>query len=292
MKFGLDVFATEDGVAPGELGQLVEEHGFESLWFSEHTHIPVRRETPYPGGGELPHSYVGMHDPFVALSAAGATTQRLKLGTGVCLVAQRDPIITAKAVATLDTNTAGRFLFGVGVGWNREEMRNHGTEPRTRGALLEERLEAMKAIWTEDEAEYHGRFVDFEAIWSWPKPVQKPHPPVLIGGNTDRCLDRVVQLGDEWMPHRTPSEILPGRIVELQRRAQAAGREQIPVTVFGGPPEAAAVRRLASAGVGRVVWVIPNGPREQLEPRLAELARLAKAVGYAARRAADEPEQS
>ncbi|MCW3014756.1 MAG: class F420-dependent oxidoreductase [Solirubrobacterales bacterium] len=279
MKFGIGIFSSDDGVFPGDLGRMVEDRGFESLWFSEHTHIPVRRETPYPGGGDLPPFYRGIHDPLISLAAAGASTDRLRLGTGVCLVAQRDPIVTAKATATLDLITHGRLLFGVGAGWNREEMRNHGTDPQTRGALLDERLQAIKAMWTQEESEFHGRFVDFDPIWSWPKPEQKPHPPILVGGNSDRCLDRVVAHGDEWMPHRTPVGQLRERIAELHRRADIAGRPPLPVTVYGGPTDAAQVEELACAGVHRVVWVRLNGRADVIEPSLDEYARLAASFG-------------
>src|SRR5215210_2976375 len=199
MDFGLAIFPTDYTLEPVELGQLAEERGFESLWFPEHTHIPASRETPWPGGSELPKEYWHTYDPFVALSAVAQVTERLKLATGICLVVERDPIITAKEVASLDRLSGGRFLFGVGAGWNREEMENHGTDPDRRFGLMRERVEAMKAIWTSDEASYHGRHVNFDRIWADPKPVQKPHPPVLVGGNADKTLDRVVSYGDEWL---------------------------------------------------------------------------------------------
>ena len=189
MKFGLTIFPTAETIQPAALGRLAESHGFESLWFPEHTHIPVSRETPYPGGGELPDEYARIYDPFVALTAAAAATERLLVGTGICLIVERDPITTAKEVATIDRVSGGRFLFGVGAGWNLEEMANHGTDPQSRFSLMRERIEAMKEIWTGDEASYHGRHVDFEPIWSWPKPLQRPHPPILVGGNSGGALD-------------------------------------------------------------------------------------------------------
>ena len=220
MDLGLAHFLTDYGMQPAQLGRMAEERGFESLFFPEHTHIPVSRDTPYPGGGDLPPEYSHTLDPFLGLTAAAAVTERLLLGTGVCLVIERDPIVTAKEVATLDHVSAGRFLFGVGAGWNREEMENHGTDPETRFRRMRESVEAMKAIWTEDEAEYHGRIVDFDPIWSWPKPVQKPHPPVLVGGLGEKVLDRVVAYGDEWIPNRIESvEALKRRIDELRERA-------------------------------------------------------------------------
>jgi probable F420-dependent oxidoreductase len=238
----------------------------------------VSRETAYPGGTELPREYSHTLDPFVGLAAAAAVTDRLKVGTGVCLVNQHDPIVTAKEVATLDHLSGGRFLFGVGAGWNKEEMRNHGADPSKRWGLMRERVEAMKAIWTQDEAEYHGRFVDFDPLWSWPKPVQKPHPPVLVGGVGDKVLDRVVAYGDEWIPNRVKSpEELGVRIAELQRRAEAAGRGRIPVTVFGAKPEQRLLERLEAAGVTRsLFYVRPEEPGE-VERQLDERAGVAAA---------------
>ncbi|MDR7532408.1 MAG: LLM class F420-dependent oxidoreductase [Armatimonadota bacterium] len=200
MKFGVIIFPTDYSISPVELGRAAEERGFESIWFPEHTHIPTSRRSPWPGGGELPREYSHSLDPFVALAAVAGVTSQIKLGTGICLVVERDPIILAKEVASLDHLSGGRFLFGIGGGWNLEEMENHGTNPNTRWRLLRERVLAMKRIWTEDAAEYHGRFVNFDPIWSWPKPIQKPHPPVIIGGNGPRTLQRVIEYGDGWMP--------------------------------------------------------------------------------------------
>src|SRR2546423_1919274 len=193
------MFPTDYAIAPADLGRLAEERGFESLWFPEHTHIPASRETPYPGGGELPPEYSHTHDPFVALAQVAAVTERLRVATGICLVIQRDPIVTAKEVASLDALSGGRFIFGVGAGWNREEMLDHGTDPGRRFGVMRERIEAMKAIWTSDEASYHGRYVDFDRIWSWPKPAQRPHPPIIVGGNGELVLERVVGYGDRRM---------------------------------------------------------------------------------------------
>jgi probable F420-dependent oxidoreductase len=278
MDLGLAHFLTDYGMQPAELARATEERGFESLFFPEHTHIPVSRDTPYPGGGELPPEYSHTLDLFVALGAAAAATQTLKLGSGVCLVIQRDPIVTAKEVATVDHVSGGRFLFGVGAGWNREEMQNHGTDPATRFRRMRESVEAMKAIWTEDEAEYHGRLIDFDPIWCWPKPVQKPHPPVLVGGLGERVLDRVVAYGDEWIPNRVKSpEDLGERITDLQRRAEAAGRERIPVTVFGAKPEARLLERLRDAGVTRALFYLPPGEPGEVERGLDRLAEVAGA---------------
>src|SRR5947209_4219759 len=232
MKFGVAIFASEDVQPPAELAKMAEERGFESLLFPEHTHIPASRETPYPAGGELPPEYSRTYDPFVALTAAAAASSRLRVGTGICLVIERDPIITAKEVASLDRLSDGRFLFGVGAGWNVEEMRNHGTDASRRFGIMRERIEAMKAIWAEDEASYSGRYVQFERIWCWPKPVQQPHPPVLVGGNGAGVLDRILAFGDEWMPNRVKDEAIFPRLEELANRAQEAGR-RIPVTISG-----------------------------------------------------------
>ena len=276
MDIGLAHFLTDYGMAPDELGRKAEERGFESLFFPEHTHIPVSRDTPYPGGGELPPEYSHTLDPFVALAAAAVATERIKLGTGVCLIIERDAIVTAKEVATVDRLSNGRFLFGVGAGWNVEEMKNHGTDPDTRFRRMRESVEAMKAIWTEDEAEYHGRIVDFDPIWCWPKPVQKPHPPVLVGGLGDRVLDRVVSYGDEWIPNRVRSpEELGERIEELQRRAEAAGRERIPVTVFGAKAEVRLLERLRTAGVTRSLFYLRPAEPGETERHLDELAEVA-----------------
>jgi probable F420-dependent oxidoreductase len=278
VRFGVSIFPTAESVQPVELARLVEERGFESLWFPEHTHIPASRKTPYPGGGELPDEYKRIYDPFVALTAAAVVTERLLVGTGICLIVERDPITTAKEVATIDRISNGRFLFGVGAGWNAEEMVNHGTNPRTRFGLMRERIEAMKEIWTEDEASFHGRHVSFEPIFSWPKPVQQPHPPILVGGNSDGALDRVVAVADEWIPNpETRLSDLVERVADLQRRAQAAGRERIPVTFYAVKPEADALRRYADAGVDRAVFYLPPGTRDQVEPLLDACAGLADA---------------
>ena len=276
MKFGLTIFPTEKTIQPAALARLAESRGFESLWFPEHTHIPVSRDTPYPGGGELPDEYARIYDPFVALTAAAAATERLLVGTGICLIVERDPITTAKEVATIDRLSGGRFLFGVGAGWNLEEMANHGTDPRTRFSLMRERIEAMKEIWTNDEASYEGELVSFGPIWSWPKPVQRPHPPILVGGNSGGALDRVVALADEWIPNpETRLRELPDRIADLQERAAAAGRDRIPVTFYAVKPEAEALRRFAAAGVDRAIFYLPPAPAEQVEPYLEHLAGLA-----------------
>ena len=276
MELGLAILLTDYSIAPAALGASAEERCFESFFLADNTHIPVCRYTPYPGGCVLPREYSHTIDPFVGLAAAATATERLKVGTGVCLVIERDPITTAKEVATLDQISGGRFLFGVGAGWNVEEMRNHGTDPDTRFRRMRESVEAMKAIWTHDEAEYHGRIVDFDPIWSWPEPVQKRLPPVLVVGVGEKVLDRVVAYGDEWIPNRvkSPEELAP-RIAELQRRAEAAGRERIPVTVFGAKPEAGLLERLRDAGVTRALFYVrPEAPAE-VQRQLDELGKVA-----------------
>jgi probable F420-dependent oxidoreductase len=273
VDYGIVMFPTDYAVDPPELARLVEERGFESLFFPEHTHIPAARRTPYPSGGELPKQYSHTYDPFVALGAAATATERLKLATGICLVIQRDPIITAKEVASLDRLSGGRFLFGVGAGWNKEEMENHATDPRRRFGVMRERIDAMKAIWTQDEAEYHGKYVDFDPIWSWPKPLQQPHPPILVGGVGEKVLDRVLAFGDEWMPNRIrDDDAVIARIHELQRRAEEAGRDRIPVTLFGVTQDPQRLERYADAGVHRCLWYLTPAARDQIEAQLDEFA--------------------
>jgi probable F420-dependent oxidoreductase len=270
MKFGIAIFPTDYAISMTELAPAVEEAGFESLWVAEHSHIPTNRATPYPPGGDLPRMYMHTMDPFVALTAAALASKALKIGTGICLLIQRDPIHTAKEAASLDQISGGRFLFGVGGGWNREEMADHGTAFETRWKRLRESVEAVKAIWTQDEAEYHGEFINFGPMWCWPKPVQKPHPPVLLGGNGPNILKRVVAYGDEWMPNRGTAL---QRIPELRELEQAAGRGHIPVSFY--PREAAAdIERAGEAGVERCIFYVPAEGRAPALTKLNELARL------------------
>jgi probable F420-dependent oxidoreductase len=273
----VSIFPTDYSVGPGEFARMVEERGFESLFYPEHTHIPASRRTPYPAGGELPREYSHLLDPFLALTAAAAVTDDLLLGTGISLVIERDPIVTAKEVATLDQISGGRFLFGVGACWNLEEMENHGTRPDKRFSLLRERVLAMREIWTKDEAEYHGEFVDFGPIWSWPKPVQDPHPPVMIGGNSPGALARVVEFGDEWLPNpSTRLNKLPDAIADLERLAAEAGRDRIPITFYAPQPEVDKLARFAAAGVDRCVFLLPPASAEEIEPILDWHAELCK----------------
>jgi probable F420-dependent oxidoreductase len=272
MDTGIGYFPTHDAVDPAAMARLVEERGHAALYFAEHTHIPAARTTPYPSGGELPRRYYHCHDLFVALTAAAAATTRLRVGSGVCLVIERDPIVTAKEVASVDALSGGRLDFGIGAGWNREEMANHGTDPRTRMRLMRERVEAMQAIWTQDEATYHGKHVNFDAIWSWPKPLQQPHPPVLLGGSGPKVLDRVLAYADVWTPNRFGSpEELGGRIEELRSRA---GRH-VPVIASGVKPERDFLAQLAEVGVdGCTFYVSPDADRGEVERQLDEFAAL------------------
>jgi probable F420-dependent oxidoreductase len=277
MQFGVIMFPTDYSIGVVDLARAVEDQGFESLWFPEHTHIPAERKTPWPGGADLPLEYSHPLDPFAALSAAAVATSTLKLGTGVCLVVERDPITLAKEVASVDFISGGRFLFGIGGGWNYEEMANHGTDPAHRWSIMRERILAMKQIWTEDEASYHGRFVNFERVWSWPKPVQKPHPPIVVGGNGPRTLRRVVEYGDEWAPIIGRGPDLVPRMTELAELASAAGRGPIPVTVFAfGSPNPQWVERFHAAGASRYIFGLPAAPAETVLPFLGRCAEIAR----------------
>ena len=276
MQYGILMFPADYAIPVTELGRAAEDLGFESLFFPEHTHIPASRRSPWPGGPELPKEYSHTLDPFVAMGAVAAVTKTLKVGTGICLVVERDPITLAKEVASVDHLSGGRMLFGVGGGWNYEEMENHGTKPALRWKIMRERILAMKRIWADDNAEYHGKYVDFDPIWAWPKPAQKPHPPILVGGDGPRTLERVVEYGDEWMPIPGRGGDLAPRIAELQQMANAAGRGPIPVSLFGVPPRAEFVERLASLeGVHRILFGMPPAPAEQVLPMLREAAKVA-----------------
>jgi len=272
VKFGVAIFPTDYAIDMAELAGAAEAAGFESLWVAEHSHIPTNRESQWPTGGELPKQYWHTMDPFLALTVAATATKTLRLGTGICLVVQRDPIHTAKEVASLDHISNGRFIFGIGGGWNREEMADHGTDFSRRWTLLRERVEAMKAIWTQEVAEYHGEMVDFGPMWSWPKPVQKPHPPVILGGSGPKILERVVRYGDGWMPNRGAGI---ERMPELRALAEAAGRGPIPVTAY---PRASAadIERFVQAGFERCIYYVPADGRDPALKKLEELERLVR----------------
>jgi probable F420-dependent oxidoreductase len=279
MQVGAFHFPTDYGIEIAELARALEERGFESLFVCEHTHIPVSRRTPFAGGGELPKRYAHTHDPFVALSFAAAATRTLKLGTGIALIPQRDPIITAKSVASLDQLSGGRFIFAIGGGWNVEEMENHGARYATRFKLLRERVLAMQALWTREEAEFHGQFVNFDPVWLYPKPKQKPHPPVLLGGETDHTIKRVIEFCDGWFP-RARGEFTPAKAAEqLRQAAIAANRDPatLSITVFNAPADQTALAPYREAGIARVLIEVPDRPRDEVLRLLDRNSALVKA---------------
>lgn len=275
MKFGVLMFATDYAIRPDDLARACEERGFESVWFPEHTHIPTSRRSPWPIGGELPRDYWHTHDLFVSLMAAAAATRTIKLGSGICLVIERDPIVLAKEVASVDQLSNGRLLFGIGGGWNAEEMAHHGTPFQRRWKVLRERIEAMKAIWTEEAAEYHGEFVNFDPLWSYPKPHQKPHPPILLGTLSTQGLQRVVRYCDGWIPAAIPPQELADAIRTLHALAEQAGRNphEIPVSIFGVSGEETTLRQYQELGVERAVFAVPSEGREQVLPLLDQYAK-------------------
>jgi len=266
MQIGVFYFPVDYGIDIVELATALEARGFESLFVPEHTHIPTSRKSPFPGGGELPKRYSHTHDPFVCLSFAAAATKKLRLGTGICLIPERDPIVTAKAVASLDLLSGGRFEFGIGGGWNVEEMENHGARYNTRFKLMRERVLAMKTLWTEDEAEYHGELVDFDPVWSYPKPKQKPHPPILLGGETDYTLRRVVEYCDGWFPRPGRGFDIVQQLQRLRNMAESMGRnpKTLSVSVFRAPAEKAALDDYRAAAVDRAVLEIPDKSRDEI----------------------------
>ena len=278
MDFGAAIFFTDYSMGPAELARALEERGFESLWAPEHSHIPLSRRSPFPQGGDLPKKYYDVMDPFVTLSAAAAVTTKLKVATGICLVVQRDPIQTAKEVATLDQVSGGRVLFGIGAGWNAEEMADHGTEFSMRFEVMRERVEAMKAIWTKSKPEYDGKHEKFPQMMTWPKPIQKPHPPVIVGGAFPYGARRAIAYGDGWVPHaRRPAydDVLT-LLTEFRKMDTAAGRDpgSIPVTVFGVAENVDAVRRCQDAGVARAIFNLPAAKADEVLPGLDRCAAL------------------
>jgi probable F420-dependent oxidoreductase len=270
MKVGISTFVTDEGIASGALARAIEERGFDSLFIAEHTHIPLSRKSPWPRGGELPRRYYRTLDPFITLTAAAATTERLLLGTGVALVVERDPIITAKEVASLDLVSGGRVIFGIGVGWNREEMENHGTDPRTRGKLMNERIQAMIEIWTKDEPEFHGEYVDFDPIGLWPKPVQTPYPPIYVGGGS-QAFQRIAQFGDAWLANGLP----PGELEPMMGELREVAKRDVPVTVFNASSEPEDLEAYARLGVDRVLLGLPTLPEGETLEYLDHLAGVA-----------------
>ena len=275
MHIGVLTFVTDDGIGPVELGAALEQRGFESLFLAEHSHIPVDAKTPYPGGGPIPPKYYRTLDPFVALTAAAVATEKLILGTGIALVVQRDPIHTAKGVASLDLVSQGRFRFGVGVGWLREEIANHGVDPSVRGRVVDERLDAMIEIWTKEKAEFHGKFVDFDPIYSWPKPVQKPYPPLYLGGGP-ASFKRIARLNAGWLAMTPSAEVLAGQLEQLQ----AAADHDVPVINFhGGEPTAEELEAYRELELDHLLVDLPTEPRDETLRRLdalqAEIVKLA-----------------
>ena len=256
MKFGISTFVNEDTIDPVSLARAIEERGFTALAVAEHTHIPASRESPYPLGGELPKIYYRTLDPFVTLAAAAAVTSTIELITGIALLIQRDPIITAKEAASIDVISGGRFTFGVGAGWNIEELRQHGTDPKTRGALLDERIEAIKALWTEEPAEYHGKYVDFAPSYQRPKPVQKPHPPILIGGDSDATVRRIIRHEAGWISNPLPIEHLSRRIDQIR----ASATYEVPLVQFGTPAKPDYWHAAQEIGFGQLNLLLPTKP--------------------------------
>lgn len=282
--FGLLIFATDYSIAPSTLAQEAEKFGFESLFFPEHTHIPASRQSPWPGGRELPQEYWHTHDPFVSLMAAAAVTREIKVGTGIALVTERDPILMAKQAATLDFLSNGRFLMGIGAGWNAEEMENHGTPFADRWKILRERILAMKQIWTEEEAEYHGKYVDFDKVWSHPKPKQAGGPPILMGASSKYSYKRIAEYCDGWFPIYQDQDrasasgaIDYGEGMRLTREAwQEAGREGQPsFSVFGVGPDPKAVERLIETGFERVIFALPSADVDTVLPMVENYAAIA-----------------
>jgi probable F420-dependent oxidoreductase len=275
MKIGVFIFSTAYAMPIDELAVAMEERGFDSLFLPEHTHIPACRRSPWPGGPELPLHYKSTLDPFVALATAAAVTKTLRLGTGICLVSQRDPIITAKEVATLDLVSGGRAEFGIGAGWNAEEMENHGTVFEDRFRLMVDRVKAMKVIWSEEEASYQGDFVQFDKLWSWPKPLQKPNPPILLGGETKYTLRRVVDFCDGWFPRPRGFQDPKARMAEFRQVAEDAGRDfrTLSTTLFGAEANGDYLKTCEEAGVDRVLFPLPSEGREKVLPLLDDFAQ-------------------
>jgi len=284
MHLGVLIFPTDTTLQPVELARAVEERGFESLWFPEHSHIPVSRVTPWggrDGAPPLPEYYARSHDQFVALAAAAAVTTTLKLATGITLVAQRDPLWLAKEVASLDVISGGRVLFGIGYGWNKEEMANHGLRYTDRRAIIRENVLAMKELWTQDEAEFHGEFVDFEPSWSWPKPVQQPHPPVILGGDAGpKTMRDIVEFCDGWMPI-AGRHSFRDKVDQLRRLAEDAGRDSdsIELALFQAPPKPEVLVPLSESGVARAVLALPQGSPGEVLAALDSFVPLLDVVG-------------
>ncbi|HTC10624.1 MAG TPA: LLM class F420-dependent oxidoreductase [Acetobacteraceae bacterium] len=282
MKFGASMFFTDYSMTPAALARALEQRGFEIIWAPEHSHIPLSRKTPFILGGDLPKRYYDAMDPFVSLTVAAMATSTLKIGTGVCLIAQRDPIQTAKLVASIDHVSDGRFVFGIGNGWNQDEMEHHGTVFETRHKLARERIEAMKAIWTQTKPEYHGEFVDFGPMMAWPKPVQRPHPPIIVGGAFPYSARRAIRYGDGWMPQTTDKATTP--LIELiprfRQMAAEAGRDPatLSISIGGQGPDLDLIRRYQDLGVARVSTSLLSETEDTIVPILDRWAEIIRAV--------------
>ena len=276
MHIGVSIFATDFSIGMDELAPEVESRGFESLFVPEHTHIPTSRQSPWPGGADLPREYWHTFDPFVSISFAAANTKTLKIGTGICLLPQRDTLVTANLVASLDRMSGGRFIFGIGGGWNKEEMAHHGTSYNKRFARMAEQGKAMQALWSNDAAEFHGEHVDFSESWSYPKPVQTPHPPILLGGETDYTLRRIVDYCDGWLPRARHGFDAVENIARLQKIADEAGRDMstLSISVFGARAEEKTLAGYRDAGIDRVLLSLPSAPRDEVLPILDGYAAL------------------
>lgn len=275
--FGISMFPTDYAIQPIPLAKAAEERGFDSLFFPEHTHIPTSRKTPFPGGGDLPDTYWRSHDPFVALSACAAVTKRIRLGTGICLIIERDPITTAKEIASLDMISGGRTIIGIGAGWNREEMENHGANYQHRWKITREKVLAMREIWTKEQAEFHGQFVDFDPIWSWPKPVQKGGPPIWIGAQSRWVFDRVADYADGWMPIMG---IGSGNIERLQEALERKNRrlEDVDLALFGAPTDAQAARSRIEQGIDHLIFAVPSADSDEVLPLLDTYTSLVEKI--------------
>jgi len=282
MEFGICMFATDYSMQAADLAVAVEERGLDALFVPDHTHIPANRDTQFTLGGDLPPDYSHNVDMFLTLTAAAAVTKRIRLGTGICLVTERDPIITAKEVASLDHISQGRVDFGIGWGWNREELENHGVAWERRWKVARERIEAMKEIWTQDEASYEGEFVNFKRIQSWPKPVQKPYPPIFIGGDAAGTFKRLQRYGDGWIPMLATVgnklDLKDARMAELAALAKDAGRAPYPITTFGTPRDPGAIEKLEKAGVTRCIFGIKAAPSDDVLFRLDKITRLVESI--------------
>lgn len=284
MEFGICMFPTDYSISATDLAIAIEERGLDAFFIPDHTHIPASRDSNFRIGDELPQDYIRNVDMFMGLTAAAAVTKRIRLGTGICLVVERDPIVTAKEVASLDLISGGRVDFGVGGGWNREEMENHGMPWNKRFKVMRERVEAIKAIWTQDEASYEGEFVKFDRIWSWPKPVQKPHPPIFVGGDSPNTFKRLLRYGDAWIPMLAENtktntfDLKTERMAELAQLAKDNGRKPFPITTFGTPRDPEAIETLAASGVDRVIFGIKSAPADDVLPRLDKIVGVVEAT--------------